>query len=210
MIHIENLPHILRYGLTHRSSARSNPNFKAIGDVSLIDNRSGKEVPISNGELLNYNYPSITLGEFIPFYFGLKMPMLYVIQQGGNFVRTAIHPENIIYLACSLTSIIDNGNVYYFSDGHATDNLTTFYNSEKIHELVDIIDWEAVKAPFWGGKENLDLKRKKQAEFLLQGDAPSNIIFGYGCYNDKAKAKLVDYGVEENRIKIIPKSYFDI
>ena len=45
---------------------------------------------------------------------------------------------------------------------------------------------------------------------LTESSGTSSIIFGYGCYNDKAKAKLVDYGVEENRIKIIPKSYFDI
>jgi hypothetical protein len=37
MTHIENIPHILQYGITHSSSRNSNPNFKPIGDVSLIN-----------------------------------------------------------------------------------------------------------------------------------------------------------------------------
>jgi hypothetical protein len=208
MIHIENLPHILRYGLTHKSSDNANPDFKSIGDESLIDTRSHKEVPISNGDILDLNFSSITLGDFIPFYFGIKMPMLYVIQHGGNFVKEATPAEDIIYLACSLISITNNGNTYYFSDGHATDNLTTFYNYRKIDDLVNIIDWDAIKAPFWSGAENLDLKRKKQAEFLVQGDIPNGTIVGYGCYNQNAEEKLLDFGINENQIKIIANAYY--
>ena len=208
MIHIENLPHILRYGLTHKNSVNANPNFKSIGDESLIDTRSHKEVAISNGDILELNFTTITLGNFIPFYFGIKMPMLYVVQHGGNFVQKATPAEEIIYLACSLISITNQRNSYYFSDGHATDNLTTFYNYRKIDDLVNIIDWDAIKAPFWGGAENLDLKRKKQAEFLAHGDIAVETIVGYGCYNENAKQKLLGYGINDNKIKIISNAYY--
>src|SRR5665647_913156 len=87
MTHIDNIPHILQHGITHKKSENSNPHFITIGDVSLIDTRSGKEVSVDNGDLLNFGAPSITLGDFIPFYFGIKMPMLYVMQHGGNFVE---------------------------------------------------------------------------------------------------------------------------
>ena len=74
-------------GITYKTSKNSNPKFKAIGDLSLINVRSTKTVSIDNGDFLNCDAPTITLGDFIPFYFGARMPMLYVFQNGGNFVK---------------------------------------------------------------------------------------------------------------------------
>ncbi|NJL14149.1 MAG: DUF4433 domain-containing protein [Microscillaceae bacterium] len=40
MTHIENIPHILQNGITHRTSANANSDFVAIGGSSLISTRS--------------------------------------------------------------------------------------------------------------------------------------------------------------------------
>lgn len=206
--HIDNIPNILQIGITHKSSNNSNPNFVSIGDISLIETRSNKRVNVDNGDILNLRAESIILGDFIPFYFGIKMPMLYVIQNGGNFVEKATPAENIIYLACPINNIIQSGRTYYFSDGHATDSLTSFYDKTKINELPNIIDWKSIKAPFWGGQENLNTKRKKQAEFLVLDDLPANFIIGFCCYNEETKLRLISMGVEGDKIKVIPNAYF--
>lgn len=208
MTHIDNIDHVLAYGITHKNSPNYNPNFTIIGDQSLIDTRSTKEVYVDNGDFLNVSASKIILGDFIPFYFGIKMPMLYVIQVGGNFVEKATRPEEIVYLVCSITNIINSDNVYYFTDGHGTDNYTTFYDSSMINSLPKIIDWSAVKASFWGGQENLNIKRKKQAEFLVSKDLPPSFLFGFGCYNELAKQKLISAGIDESKIKIIPNAYY--
>jgi len=209
MTHIENIPHILQYGITHKDSLNKNPDYKNIGDLSLIDTRSKKKVNIDNGKFDPKNgITSIALEDFIPFYLGVKMPMLYVAQHGGNFVERATASVDIIYLGCSVTKIISAKLNFYFSDGHATDMLTSFYDKSKINELVNIIDWEAVKSSYWGGAENLNIKRKKQAEFLVSGDLSPDFILGFGCYNEKAKAKLISLGVIEDKIKIIPQAYY--
>jgi hypothetical protein len=208
MTHIDNIPNILQNGITYKNSPNSNPNFIPIGDVSLIDTRSTKRVSIDNGNILNFNSPSIILGDFIPFYFGIKMPMLYVIQNGGNFVEKATPAKNIIYLACPINNIIQSSGVYYFSDGHATDSLSSFYDSTKINELPNIIDWDSIKAPFWGGQENLNIKRKKQAEFLVSDDLPASFIIGFCCSNEETKVKLIGMGIEEDKIKVIPNAYY--
>jgi len=207
MTHINNIPHILQHGITHKNSRNYNPNFIAIGDVSLIDTRSSKQVSIDDN-FSNLNASSITLGDFIPFYFGVKMPMLFVIQHGGNFVAHATPAEDIVYLVCSIIRIIQSDANYYFSDGHATDNYTTFYDKSRINDLPKLIDWKAVTASYWGGEENLNIKRKKQAEFLSSYDLPKDFIVGFGCYNQPAKKKLVDMDILEEKIKIIPKAYF--
>ncbi len=206
--HIENIVHIQQNGITHKNSPDRNENFQNIGDVSLIETRSKKLVRVDNG---NCNYDkceTISLGDFVPFYFGVRMPMLYVAQLGGNFVEKATSPENIVYIACSLQKIISGGNTFYFTDGHATDMLTTFYNKDKIDELVNIVDWNAVKTNYWGGSENLNLKRKKQAEFLVKGDISPEHIIGFGCYNNKSMARLISMGISKEIIKQIPNAYY--
>lgn len=44
MTHLENIPHILANGITHKNSPNRNPHYRNIGDLSLIDNRSQKEI----------------------------------------------------------------------------------------------------------------------------------------------------------------------
>ena len=208
MTHIANIPHTLQHGITHRKSPNANPRYAAIGDITLINNRDTKQVFVNNGDYTIVNPPSIVLGDFIPFYFGVRMPMLYVIQIGGNFVVNAIPAEDIVYLACPIAKVIGLESEFYFTDGHATDNFTTFYNREKVDMLPTIIDWSAVKASYWSGQENLNLKRKKQAEFLLGCDLPPGFVTGLVCYNETAKKKLIDFGVNEEIIKIVPRAYY--
>jgi hypothetical protein len=208
MTHIDNIEHILQYGITHKNSPNHNSEYIAIGDISLINTRDTKNVTVDNGDFFDLDAATITLGDFIPFYFGIKMPMLYVIQNGGNFVTKSTPASKIVYMVCSITKIIKHHEDYYFSDGHATDNLTSFYDNTKINELPEIIDWNAVRASYWGGQDNLNVKRKKQAEFLVSGDVASKHIIGFGCYNDNAKNKLVDLGIKEEKIKIIPNAYY--
>ena len=201
MTHIGNIPHILQYGIVHHSSPNQNPNFISIGDKSLIDFRSTKTVFVKDR--------SIILGDFIPFYFGVRMPMLYVIQHGGNFVEKARKPEEITYVVVSLKRIVEQNFLYFFSDGHATDGLTTFYDAFDINKLPSIIDWDAVASKYWSGDGiPTDIKRRKQAELLVKEDIPPEYIVGYVCYNDNAKKQLVAYGVDEQRVKVFPNAYY--
>ncbi len=203
MTHIDNVPHILRCGIVHKDSVNKNPDFVPIGDTSLISCRENRVVRIHSSN------KTITLGDYIPFYFGVRMPMLYVIQKGGNQVPQQQRPENIVYIAVSLNKIVSQQNTFFFSDGHPTNDLTTFYDSQSIELLQEKIDWEAINAKYWSGEElDTDLRRRKQAEFLVKEDVPADFIMGFGCYNPKAKDKLISFGVKEEIIKIIPQAYY--
>ena len=201
MTHIGNIPHILQYGIVHHSSPNKNPNYISIGDKSLINFRSTKLVPVGNN--------SIVLGDFIPFYFGVRMPMLYVVQHGGNFVGKAWKADEIVYVVVPLKKIIESNLLFYFSDGHATDFLTTFYDRTSIDALPSIIDWDAVKSLKWSGDGiSTDIKRRKQAELLVKQDLSPDFIIGFVCYNDKAKSQLISYGIDGQKIKVFPKAYY--
>jgi len=55
----------------------------------------------------------------------------------------------------------------------------------------------------------LDLKRRKEAEFLLLGDLGIDSVVGFVVYDEKAKNKMIDFGVQENKIAIKKDYYYD-
>lgn len=200
MTHIGNIPHILSNGIVHRSSPLADTNYISIGDKSLIDSRSHKTVTVDKCNII--------LGDYIPFYFGVRMPMLYVIQHGGNFVEQPRAPQDIVYVVVSLLKVIESGYSFYFSNGHATDFLTEFYSAKEINKLPELIDWDAVIEKYWSKEDDNDLKRRKQAEFLIKEDVAPQNIAGYVCYNTDAKQKLINMGVNPKIIKIAPQAYY--
>lgn len=63
------MPLVMKYGLVHNDSPFARDGFVPIGDMSVMDAHSTKQLP--DGSFLS---------EYIPFYFGPRSPMLYNIQ----------------------------------------------------------------------------------------------------------------------------------
>lgn len=196
MTHLENMPHILQNGITHITSPYNNAQYKSIGDSGLINNRANFDLP--NGK---------KLGTYIPFYFWGRMPMLYVIQNGYNGVRDT-QPENIVYCVTSVAQIIQHQLNFIFSNGHAVDSFSDFHESKDIDEIENIIDFKAVKAQYWKSDTDLDLKRRKEAEFLVENDIPASAIGQFVVYNESAKSQLIRMGIDEKQIYIKKDFYF--
>lgn len=152
----------------------------------------------------------IALGDYIPFYFGVRMPMLYVIQHGGNYVPDVVDPQNIVYVVVSIEKLVQDENIVcYFSDGHATDSFTSFYTKREICQLSSILDLDTIKAKQWSGENvDRDLKRRKQAEFLVGNDIPVSYIIGFVCYNEEAKIRLMEWNISGDKIKVVPQAYY--
>ena len=75
--------------------------------------------------------------------------------------------------------------------------------------MPSIIDWDAVKTHQWAGDGiETDIKRRKQAEFLIKQDIPFSLIRGFVCYSEKSKAELIARGVNEDMIRVFPSAYY--
>ena len=196
MTHIENIPHIIQNGITHKNSANSNPNYKVIGDNSLISSRDILKTPIGK-----------KLGDYIPFYFGMRTPMLYVIQNGFNGVNT-LSPEKIVYCVTSLKKILDSNLRFVYTDGHATDSFTKFYTPQDLLEIEDQIDFTATNAKYWIKDDDLDFKRRKEAELLIEEDIPFETFLGFITYNENSRSKISEFGIEDKKIVIKSNYYF--
>lgn len=196
LTHIENIAHIIRYGITHSDSENANEDYISIGDPSLILKRN--DFVLTNGNLLR---------NYMPFYFSTRTPMLYVIQKGFNLV-SSLSSEKIIYCISSIQKIIDEDLDFIFTDGHAINRFSAQYSKEDIKNINSIIDWKAISAKYWNDSDDLDLKRRKEAEFLVSGDIPFKSILGFAVYNEIAKEKLINFGIEESSIVIKKNLYF--
>jgi hypothetical protein len=187
----------LKYGFVHKNSEYADPNYVPIGDSSVIASRDDRAI-----------YKDYKIGDCIPFYFGPRSPMLYVIQHGYNNV-VRYNAEDLVYAVIRLDDIVAHNIKCVFTDGHALDLLTTTYTSDKLSMIDDIISYSDVYATNWANSENdRDLKRRKEAELLLIDELPPQYIRGFAVYNEKAKQQILEYSIDAAKIAVRPNYYF--
>lgn len=193
--HIDNIPHIVQSGLVRTDSPLRDENYVTIGDRQVIDIRGGR---IVNGYRLN---------DYVPFYLGPRSPMLYVIQHGYNGVKR-VEPEKIVYCVVRLDDLIKDDINCIFTDGHALSALTSYYTKDKLSQIDQIIKYDDVYSSQWNIEEDIDLKRRKEAELLVNCDLPAQYVRGYVVYNKKAKDQLIGFGIAAEMIVVARNYYF--
>lgn len=193
--HIDNIPHILKNGLVKAGSPLHDENYVPIDDPQIIGLRGDIEVK------------GYRIGDYIPFYLGPRSPMLYVIQHGYNGVQR-VEPEKIVYCVIRLDDLINNNIDCIFTDGHAVSFLTSFYSRDKLSSINEIVKFDDVYSSQWNSEEDLDLKRRKEAELLIKNDLPVQFLRGFVVYNNKAKDFLIEKGVADNMIAVMPSYYY--
>ena len=193
--HIDNILHILKNGLVKADSPLHDENYVPIGDPQIIGLRGDIEVK------------GYRIGDYIPFYLGPRSPMLYVIQHGYNGVQR-VEPEKMVYCVIRLDDLINNNIDCIFTDGHAVSFLTSFYSRDKLSSINEIVKFDDVYSSQWNSEEDLDLKRRKEAELLIKNDLPVQFLRGFVVYNNKAKDFLIEKGVADNMIAVMPSYYF--
>jgi hypothetical protein len=176
MVHYENLEHLLRNGLCCKDHENADPDYINIGDNGLIASRNEFEVPIP---------PGGKLGDYVPFYFAGHSPMLLNIKTGFRGVTKRPQHE-IVFVVCKLKDVLAHCKQFVYTDGHAKDRLTDFYNDIGI--INDVIRWDMVSLQYWAPtEEHYDSQRCKQAEFLVKKEVPVTCIEGILVKNDDRK-----------------------
>jgi hypothetical protein len=147
------------------------------------------------------------LADYVPFYFAYRTPMLYVIFKRGieGYLGTQ---EDVVYLVSSVESITSDCT-WCFTDGHAVEALTRFYTS--INDLVQV-DWNAVRERQWQSVQDQDLRRRKQAEFLVRDFFRWEWVESITVrdYNRKQRVNelLASSSIHVPPVEIIPRWYY--
>jgi len=82
------------------------------------------------------------------------------------------------------------------------------YPQDAAPQIPDIVDFEAVQNRYWKDDKDLDLKRRKEAEFLIKPDISPELMTGFAVYNQAAKERLIDLNTPEKMIGIRPQFFF--
>ena len=143
------------------------------------------------------------VGEFVPFYFCPRSPMLYTI----NIGKTGRQPgcqATIVHLVSTVQNGYELNQPWAISDGNAGALYTTFANDV---EALDRVNWEVVNSTDWKG-ERLSTK---MTEFLVADRFPISALIGIGCENAgtaEMASRIVAQYFPDLPVKVIKKWYY--
>ena len=178
--HIDNLASIVASGEL-RSDARMVGQSATVVGMSNIKQRRFT-LPVTP-------HPGLNVGDCVPFYFGPRSVMLYLLHQGN-------HPDlsyrggqgPILHLEADLDASIrwleQSGRRWAFSLANAGSH-TTEFRANRGH--LDEINWAAVKNPDFRDRH---VKEGKQAEFLAERGFPWHLIQRIGVHSSVTAAKV--------------------
>jgi hypothetical protein len=177
--HIDNLPWLLRNGLHCAESRTLDPDFVSIGNAELIGKRFRRGVPIP---------PGGTMGNYVPFYFSPKSPMLYNIRTGYNGITQ--HPnEDIAIMVSSFEATRKAGATVIFTDRHAY-TATAAWSGDPAN-LASMIDWNILRQHDFARNDSYpDKMERYQAEALVHNHVPATALLGVGCVSDSVKSVI--------------------
>ena len=113
--------------------------------------------------------------------------MLLNIKTGYRGIKKRKQNE-IVFIVCNLEKIVDTCQKWCYTDGHAKNALSNFYDDLK---YLDKLDWELINSRYWNNtqKDN-DRMRRKQAEFLVYEKVELNCIQGLIVKNEERKLEM--------------------
>jgi len=124
--------------------------------------------------------PKGTVGDYVPFYFAPRSPMLYAINS-GVVEGYADGQSPVIYLCSTAEAVRKAGLRWVFTEGHADMLFTDFFDDLKD---LDKVDWDLMQARYWNDtNDDPDRKRRRQAEFLVHQFFPWELVSYIGVYD---------------------------
>jgi len=202
--HVENLSSIAGGGMLLSDAAVIAQGSPTTGiGMSAIKRRRVQELAVPC-------HPGTKVGDYVPFYFCPRSVMLYVIHcanhpdlayQGGQ--------DPIVHLEANLREVIswaDANNVKWaFSLSNAGAYYTEFRSS--VDDLSEL-EWAAIAATDF---RPADVKERKQAEFLLYGSFPFQLIKRIGVRSDAIRSRASQVLNATNHrplVATLPEWYF--
>jgi hypothetical protein len=118
--------------------------------------------------------PGGVVGDYVPFYFAPRSPMLYKIWKGG--VSTYQDgQEPLVYLVSSLATVDEAALPWVGSDGNVAASVSEHTNEWA--RLESIVDWPLMKENIWRNTEDDgDRMRRRMAELLVNRVFPAQCI----------------------------------
>ena len=131
--------------------------------------------------------PGGTVGDYVPFYFAPRSPMLFRIQQGG-VEGVDENPAGLVYFASTTERLDAAGLGWVFTDGNAAAAVTQFFDDPS--RLDEKVDWPLMAAVYWNNTtEDGDRVRRRGAECLVHRALPLDLIDEIGVHDTAGQTR---------------------
>lgn len=199
--HVNNLPSIIANGGLHTCGTlrQAGVSYRDIAYPTLQDRRARKAVSCGAGG---------TLHDYVPFYFAPRSPMLYTISK-GNVPGYTEGQRPVIHLVSSAQAVQEAGLSFVFTDGHGIMDISNFYDDlGQLHQ----VDWQIMQERIWRDTvADPDRSRRRQAEFLVHGFVPLELIFHIGVSGTGIKTQtelILSNAASRPRVEIRTDWYY--
>lgn len=179
--HIDNLPAIIADGcLWSDHQVVTRPNQRTVIGFDTIKRRRLQEIKVSC-------HPTTFVGQYVPFYFCPRSPMLYVIHRRNSELTYHGGQERIVHLVSKVGMAIQScaGRPWAFTDGNAGAYYARFCND--LTQFDQYVDSNAVEAKYWSDPT---VKERKQAEFLTYESFPWTSILGIAAISQNVERQV--------------------
>jgi hypothetical protein len=174
---LDNLERVLVAGelRSHRNAATA----VDIADASIKDRRTRIDVTCG---------PGGKVGDYVPFYFAPRSPMLFSIKC-GNVAGVSADQRRLAYLTSSSELVLEAAIACVFTDGNASAAFSEFY--DEMSTLAEVVDWPLMRERYWRNTpEDSDRRRRRGAEFLVHGAVPLTLVTEIGVYGDTIRTQV--------------------
>jgi len=191
---IENLPKILATGALLSDAQMIKQTGHIVIGHNHIKQRRLEQIKVSHSGRF--------VGEYVPFYYCPRSPMLYAINE-GHTGREKGSQRTVLHLVSTIEHAVNATDDWAISDGNAGAFYTSYY-----HELsaIDDLNWVSIHEKYWQS-----VRDEKASEFLVADSFSWNNIIGIGCYDEEIAAKvraILSHNEHQPVVKVLPHWYY--
>jgi hypothetical protein len=197
---VENLASIWGAGAILADSQLSTGQVTAeLGSRDIKNQRRRRPVPCGAGGVV---------GDYVPFYFSARSPMLYFAHTGNPLSPFAGPQADLVHLVSHSEVVSELGLRYVYSDRNAALALARF--SDDLAEIDQLVDWKLQQQKFWNSTDaEPDRMERRMAEFLVHEACPISAILELGVLDDASLSKVsVTLDGSHPPIKVQPSWYY--
>lgn len=181
IVHVDRLPSIVGDGVLWSDSASRERGVAGtvIGMGNIKERRLRNELQSHLG---------LHVGECVPFYFCPRSVMLYVIHKGNNAqLEYRGGQEPIIHIEADLREAVayaaDSDRRWAFTSSNAG---SRYFEDYSDLSQLKMLNWDAIRAEYWQ-----ECQEEKQAEFLVEGSFPWELISRIGVYSRQVSDRVL-------------------
>jgi ssDNA thymidine ADP-ribosyltransferase, DarT len=131
--------------------------------------------------------PNLHVGECVPFYFGPRSVMLFMMHAKNAELDYKGGQEPIVHLVADLAAAVAWANANNKKWAFTLSNAASKYFEDRTDfAQISEINWDAVNAQYWSS-----CREAKQAEFLIEQQFPWNLVEEIAVINQATGQKAV-------------------